>query len=184
MTNQSMTERVATIGSTNVTGTFYRHAARGREAFAGGPDGRWGATFPVIYLGRPRPSIIVEAYRHLVEDAGVPAHLVKARTEYTVPVAVTRILDLRDPEHLDAVNLTDADIRSDVNEYDACQAVAAAAHQLRFHGILAPAATGLGETLALFRERLPASELPIPAAERAWDQLPADPRSLRNAASS
>ncbi|MDO4101028.1 RES domain-containing protein [Clavibacter michiganensis] len=179
-----MTERVATVGSIDVTGTFYRHAARGRDAFAGGPGGRWGATFPVIYLGRPQASIVVEAYRHLVEEAGVPAHLVKPRTEYVVPVAVTRILDLRNSVHLALVGLADDDVHSLVDDYDACQAVAAAAHQLRLHGVLAPAATGLGETLALFRERLPAGELPVPSEERQWEQLPADPRSLRHAASS
>jgi hypothetical protein len=46
-------------------------------------------------------------------------------------------------------------------------------------GILAPAATGFGETLALFEQHLPSSELPTLIREERWDTLPADPRRLR-----
>jgi hypothetical protein len=53
------------------------------------------------------------------------------------------------------------------------------AHQLRLHGIIAPAATGLGETLALFEQHLPADEMPALVADELWDVLPADPRRLR-----
>jgi hypothetical protein len=53
------------------------------------------------------------------------------------------------------------------------------AHQLGLHGIIAPAATGLGETLALFERHLPATELPVVVDEEIIDGLPADPRRLR-----
>jgi len=43
----------------------------------------------------------------------------------------------------------------------------------------APAATGLGETLALFEHHLPASEMPVLVADELWEVLPADPRRLR-----
>lgn len=175
----SLTERVSAAGHINVQGIFYRHAAPNRDAFAGGQLGRWGEAFPVIYLGRPHDSIVVEAYRHLVEESGVPASSVRPRIEYTVPVSVTRILDLTQPGGLRAVGLAPEDLSSEVGEYERCQAVAAAAHQLRLHGILAPAATGLGQTLALFRQNLPAGELPVPSKQVIWDQLPADPRRLR-----
>lgn len=175
----TLTERVSTAGFRDVAGIFFRHAAPNRDAFAGGERGRWGEAFPVIYLGRPHDSIVVEAYRHLVEETGVPARSVRPRIEYTVPVSVTRILDLTQPGSLTAVGLTEDDIQSQVGDYTRCQAVAAAAHQLRFHGILAPAASRLGETLALFRQNLPAGELPMPSAETRWEVLPADPRRLR-----
>ena len=180
MTMQSVTERVAAAAAVNVSGTFYRHAAPRRDAFSGGAGGRWGANFPVIYLGRPEHSIIVEAYRHLVEEAGVPAEFVKPRIEYTVAVNVEHILDLTDLEAVDAVGLTEADLRSDVDDYGACQAVAAAAHQLKYHGVLALSASGLGETLALFPERLSRAEMPVPTQQILWDHLPADPRRLRS----
>lgn len=43
---------------------------------------------------------------------------------------------------------------------------------------MAPAPTGLGETLALFEQHLSADELPILTAEEVWEGLP-DPRHLR-----
>ncbi len=177
---RSITERVASRGHVDVQGIYYRHAAPGRDALAGGIGGRWGARFPVIYLGHPESSIVIEAYRHLVEDAGVPAERVRPRIVYTVPVNVTRILDLTMPESWHGVGLGEWDLSSVVGNYEACQAVAAAAHQLRLHGVLAPASHGQGRTLALFRERLPVVEIPVPSSQAVWESLPADPRSSRS----
>lgn len=176
---RSLVERVASVGSVDVDGAFERHAAPGRDAFAGGVLGRWGRTFPVIYLGRPEESVIVEAYRHLVEPFGIDPSMVKPRVLYTVRVTATRILDLRPASNQAAVGLSDDQLRSAVDDYDACQAVARAAHQLELHGILAPAATGLGETLALFAQRIGASERPVVTATVGWPRLPADPRLPR-----
>lgn len=174
---RSLPERVAAVELTRVRGQFLRHAAPRRDAFAGGYKGRWGASFPVIYLGRPLASCIEEAYRHLVDDTGVPAHLVKERTLYHVEIDVDAVLDLRSEEALSSVGLTPADLTSAVGEYDACQRVAAVAHQLEIHGILAPAATGLGETLAVFRERVQPNEMPVEIARTHWDGLPSRPGS-------
>lgn len=176
---RSTVERVAAVSPTRVHGTFYRHAALNRDAFAGGDGGRWGENFPVIYLGRPPASVTVEAYRHLVEAPGIPAELVQPRRFYTVTVEVDAVLDLTNTDHLDAVGLTAADLRSEVDNYTACQRVAAAAHQLELHAILAPSATGLGETLALFRQRVTIPEMPVVQAEETWNSLPSDPRKLR-----
>lgn len=176
---RSIAERVAAVSPTRVHGTFYRHAALNRDAFAGGDGGRWGENFPVIYLGRPPTSVTVEAYRHLVEAPGIPAELVQPRRFYTVTVDVDAVLDLTDAENLATVGLAPADLRSDVDDYAACQRVAAAAHQLEMHAILAPSATGLGETLAIFRERVAIREMPVVQAEETWNSLPADPRKLR-----
>lgn len=176
---RSITEKVAAAGHIDIRETFFRHAAPGRDAFVGGLKGRWGANFPVIYLGQPQSGVVIEAYRHLVEDAGVPAERVRSRVAYTVPVNATKILDLTSRETLSTVGLDETDLNSEVGDYEACQAVAAAAHQLRLHGILAPAAHGRGTTLALFRERLPVAELPVPSSHELWEHLPADPRVLR-----
>ncbi|WP_136623295.1 hypothetical protein [Mycobacterium attenuatum] len=71
--------------------------------------------------------------------------------------------------------MSDDDIASAVGDYTACQRVAAAAHQLEYHGILATAATGLGETLALFRQRVNIAELPVVVDHQQWSQLPPRP---------
>ncbi len=176
-----LVERVASVGTTPVSGTFYRHAAPGRDAFAGGTMGRWGKTFPVVYLGRPDVSVTVEAYRHLVDPFGISSSAVRPRVLYTVTVQVDMVLDLTDRAHRDAVGLAESDLATDVDDYDACQHVARAAHQLEMHGILAPAATGLGQTLALFAQRISASERPVVVDEVLWSRLPDDPRVPRRA---
>lgn len=176
---RSTTERVARVEPTRIEGRFLRHAAPGRDAFAGGYDGRWGAGFRVIYLGRPGSSCIEEAYRHLVDDTGVPAHLVKSRTLYEVDIAIDDILDLRAELTQTAVGLKPSDLATAVGDYSACQRVAAAAHQLELHGILAPAATGLGETLAVFRERVRPDEMPVEVGRSHWERLPARPGTER-----
>ncbi len=159
-----------------VNGDFYRHAAPNREAFAGGYEGRWGAGFPVIYLGQPEAAAVAEAYRHLVEDAGVPARAVLGRVLYTVRVDVDEILDLTVQDNLSQVGLTTADLCTEVGDYARCQEVGAAAHQAGHHGVLAPAAHGVGQTLALFREHLTPRELPTVERQITWDGLPPDPR--------
>ncbi len=176
---RTIVERVASVRAASVGGAFFRHASPNRDAFAGGYGGRWGKSFPVIYLGRPEESAVVEAYRHLVESAGVPAHMVKPRVLYSVSVVVDDVLDLRARTALEAVGLTDVDLTTQVDDYDRCQEVESAAHQLGLHGILAPAAHGLGETLALFRERLTPQELPVIQGTTVWQTLPPDPRVLR-----
>lgn len=170
---QSPAERIAAITGVSVAGTFVRHAAPNRDAFAGGSGGRWGRLFPVIYLGCPVESCVEEAYRHLVDEAGVPALLVKPRTVYTVKVEAENILDLRSRQARDRIGISMADLTSEVGDYEVCQGVAAVAHQLEYHGVIAPAATELGDTLALFRERIGASEFPVIVKQDRWDTLPA-----------
>lgn len=178
---RSTVERVASVPGGTVSGTFYRHAAPNRDAFAGAPGGRWGRNFPVIYLAQPESSAVIEAYRHLVEDAGVPASAVGPRVLHTVQVHVERIVDLTLHDNLETVGLTQEDLITAVYDYAACQDAAAAAHQLGYHGVLAPAAHGLGQTLALFRERLTPQELPVAKSQTMWQALPPDPRRLRQA---
>jgi hypothetical protein len=100
-----------------------------------------------------------------------PRHLISCE------VAVTNVLDLRAADNRDIVGLSILDMTSDVGDYEACHRIAQAAHQLELHGIIAPAATGLGETLALFERRLPADEQPVLLDTLTWEGLPADPRS-------
>lgn len=160
----------------HVQGEFLRHAVPNRDPLAGGQFGRWGLDFPVIYLGRPEQSVVAEAYRHLVDATGVAASHVKPRTLYTMQANVTHVLDLTSATNLRAVGLKKADLQSEVDDYAACQAVAEAACRSGWHGILAPSASGLGETLAAFRDHLPLGEVPHITARVTWARLPADPR--------
>jgi RES domain len=170
----------------NITGSWQRHlparylasAMEGRQAYS-----RWGRDpgFPILYLGRPTASVLVEAYRNLVDPVDDPAiveHLAP-RVLVTGDVDVSAILDLRTSRARVELGLSLSQIQSATDDraaYAACQEVAAAAHQHGFHGVIAPAATQLGESLALFSDRLPDNEVPRRTDEVLWDRLPDDPR--------
>jgi hypothetical protein len=182
--DRSIAVAVSSATTTTVTGIFQRHASPRQRPLSGSASGgRWGAenTYPVLYLARPTDSVIVEAYRHLVEPVdGMRPELVEPRRLVTCEVEVTNVLDLRDASNREKVGLSILDMTSDVGDYEPCYRVGQAAHQLELHGILAPAATGVGETLALFERRLPANEQPELIDVATWDGLPADPRPQRS----
>jgi hypothetical protein len=142
-------------------------------ADAGGPPRRYG----VLYLGQPEASVIAEAYRLLVDGVeGMRPELVGPRRFFTVEVVVTNLLDLRIAKNRAAVAL---DLEALSGPWEPCQRVGLAAHQLGLHGIIAPAATGLGLTLALFEHNLPAEQWPTILTRSEWAHLPPDPRRLR-----
>lgn len=193
MSANSLAARLAEVTETTEIGRWQRHAPvrTAAQALDGwGSDGRWGTAdgFPVLYLGRPTESVIVEAYRHLVdpvifEEPHDRARFVAGlmpRVLVTCTVQVTALLDLRRVGARAAAQVTLQELTcttDDRHAYRRCQEVAQVAHQLGRHGILAPAATGIGDTLALFPDRLPAAEQPVRAASDVqWPQLPPDPR--------
>lgn len=52
----------------------------------------------MLYVGRPTASVTIEAYRHLVDDVeGMTADKVGPRTLWTCQIAVSNVLDLREP---------------------------------------------------------------------------------------
>jgi RES domain len=182
---RKLAQDVAAAPRAAVTGQFERHASRKwRELTGSNSGGRWGSPggYSVLYLGRPRASVTVEAYRHLVDpfaDVGMTGEMVAPRRLVVCDVSVTEILDLRAESAQLRVGLSGDDLISAIGEYTSCQTIGRVAHQLGLHGIIAPAATGLGETLALFEQHLPADELPKIFSEELWEVLPPDPRHLR-----
>jgi hypothetical protein len=94
-------------------------------------------------------------------------------------VDVPNVLDLRPITARQRLALTEGQLRSEVEDYGPCQAIASAAHQLGLGGILAPAATGLGETLALFALNVSHEHWPTVVRSEIWHGLPPDPRRLR-----
>lgn len=186
----SFAAAVAAGSTIAVDGTWQRHVAIryadqalvGRRAY-----GRWGTEngCNVLYLGKPTKSVVVEAYRHLIDPVDDPKILaqIKPRVLLTCRVAVSEILDLRSARTRVQVGLTVSDLMSgtfDEESYARCQKVAEVAHQLGRQGLIAPSATGLGETLALFTDRLSAAEMPQRSADDViWEHLPPDPRSTQ-----
>ena len=194
MTVETLASRLASVAQTTEVGVWQRHAAArtARHALDGRVgDARWGTRngFPVLYLGRPEASVIVEAYRHLVDpvdvdDAADREALIDnlmPRVLVTVEVNVGQLLDLRSASARSLAGLTMQDLTSETFDrvaYARCQEVAMVAHQLGRRGIVAPAATGVGETLALFTDLLGPSEVPVrTGADQPWSRLPQDPRT-------
>ncbi|SCX60571.1 RES domain-containing protein [Klenkia marina] len=173
------TAQVTGIWQRHVPARFSHTGLQGRRS-----AGRWGTRngFPVLYLGKPEQSVVIEAYRHLVdpvEDPMPPGSFVP-RMLITASVEVDNVLDLRTAGGRAAAGLTMAELQSatsDREAYRQCQLVAQLAHQLRYHGIVAPAATKVGETLALFTDVVPANQQPVHLADEHWDTLPQDPRN-------
>jgi len=67
----------------------------------------------VLYLGRPTHSVVVEAYRHLVDDdEDLDGTMVGPRHLLTCEVAVSDVLDLRDPHSRLLVRLDLTALRS------------------------------------------------------------------------
>lgn len=177
---------ISDLDPVEVKGDFERHCSlKWDELKPSAAGGRWGArrAFEVIYLGRPRESVVAEAYRHLVDDElDSPKELAVAVIErriLTCEVSVENILDLRPEAARSKLALPDKALFSDPGEYERCQAIGAAAHQLGRSGVIAPSASRLGETLALFTTNLPVEQWPIVKTRDIWRGLPADPRRLR-----
>lgn len=183
----SLPARLATSTAVAIDGTWQRHvAARFVDAGLTGrsANGRWGTerSFPVLYLGKPTDSVAVEAYRHLVDPVVAADNLqprIRPRALITCRVSVTEILDLRSSNNRVLAGISLDQLQSETSDkaaYAACQNVSAAAHQLGYHGVIAPAATKMGETLALFTDLLPEEERPVLLDTEMWVQLPPDPR--------
>ncbi|MCH9729741.1 MAG: RES domain-containing protein [Actinomycetia bacterium] len=186
----SLPARLAQATPTAIDGTWQRHvAARFANSGLAGRSGkgRWGTegSYPVLYLGKPTDSVVVEAYRHLIDpvvidDGPVPPQAPRALI--TCEVSVTEILDLRSAANRVLAGLTPDQLQSETSDrsaYADCQNVSAAAHQLGYHGLITPAATKLGETLVLFTDLLPPAEQPALTATEMWAALPPDPRIPR-----
>lgn len=178
---RTLVDAVAGCGGIRLDGDFFRHTSIRVDGLRGNDrGGRWGApgNHSVLYLGRPVESVIVEAYRHLVDPVeGMRAELVAPRRLTTVRVSAVNVLDLRGSANRRAVDLTMSDLESAIGDYERCRHVASIAYQFDFHGIIAPAATRLGETLALFDRLLAIDELPGSVDEVIWSHLPPDPRT-------
>jgi hypothetical protein len=180
---QDLLAAISKLQPVRVVGRFERHTSlRWEELKGSAAGGRWGArrAFEVLYLGRPRDSVVVEAYRHLVEDElddpQALAATVLERRLLTIEVKVPNILDLREEANRTALDLSDAQLFSDVGDYRACQAVGAAAHAAGLAGLIAPAATRIGETLSFFTANLASTGSLKVTKSEIWQGLPSDPR--------
>lgn len=188
--DRQLARAVAQVSTLSVAGRYYRFASRKRmkTALDGSTrGGRWGPPdgFPVLYLTEDYESCVIEAYRHATDPVTDPVKPPVRLGLITCDVSVTNILDLTTATARMSLGLDPSILFSEPQKpsgaaYAACIRIAQVAHQLDRHGILAPAATNRGNTLALFTDLLPPEEQPVGVGPVThWDELPADPRRLR-----
>ena len=75
MRQRDLLAAIAGFDPIRVQGTFERHTSlRWEELKPSAAGGRWGArrAYEVLYLGRPRGSVVIEAYRHLARPSTRP----------------------------------------------------------------------------------------------------------------
>jgi RES domain-containing protein len=123
----------------------------------------------VLYLATSRASVVAEFYR-LAERQGVSPDNLLPRQLVHYRVSLQRVLDLTNADNLDTAGLKPSDVRAE--DPAMCQAVGAAAHLAGFEAILAPSATSVGETLAVFLHDLQLGSNIEPVGKRRWNRLP------------
>jgi hypothetical protein len=120
---ESLAVRVADVPVIDVAGRWQRHASAAfpdRALDGCAAYGRWGirGSFPVLYLAQPTASVVVEAYRRLVDPVEDPALAaeIKPRILLTCDVRITDVLDLRTAGSRLLVGLTLADLQSAIDD--------------------------------------------------------------------
>jgi RES domain-containing protein len=168
--SEELTQRVSDIGTTQWSGTTYRHTAARRDPLSGEGarmfGGRWNPpeSFPALYLASPSAACAAELSRMALSQGVEVDDLLEAkRMFHTIGVRDLAVLDLRERPAQEQVGLEPGDLSGD--DWSACQAVGAAAHFLNFQGILAPSATGVGHVLTAFELRAGPDQLICSSSE-------------------
>lgn len=177
-----LTSAVSSFGGSTFEGRFFRYAPPQARLVGSSVGGRWNpaGSFPVLYFADSRDSAIAEIYRRIINSSTPPlpaSGVILGLNEYAI--APENILDLRANGALARVGLTPADIRTGLGKYERCQEVGKIAHQCGYHGIFAPAASGVGAHLALFDQQLDLGERPEFISSEILNGIPPHPTRLR-----
>jgi len=178
MPDRTLIERLDALSRVPFEGEAFRHMGPGYGPLdAEGArihGGRWNPpnSFPVLYFALGRDTAGAEFYR-VATRQGMPPENLLPRHLHRYRVRLARVADLSDSKALEQVGLSLADVRAD--DLSRCQAVGDAAHYLGFEAVQSPSATGAGEVLAVFFDRLGPGSAVEPLDFEVWDVLPPAP---------
>jgi RES domain-containing protein len=156
-------------------GRAFRHVAQDHHPLSGvgarTHGGRWNPpdSFSTLYLALERDTTVREFYR-LVERQGRAPEDFLPRRMYRYDLGLAAVLDLRDSATRARLQLSDVDLQA--IDATKCQQLGECAHYLGLEGILAPSATGQGNVLAVFFDRLQADSQIRDLDYEAWTVEP------------
>jgi RES domain-containing protein len=155
--------RIDALPETSFHGDAFRHIAAGRHPLSGAGarlhGGRWNPpeSFSVLYLALEQETTVREFYR-LAERQSRASEDFLPRRMYHYEVNLCALLDLRASQARDRLTLSNSALAAE--DPVRCREIGECAHYCGREGILAPSATGQGDVLAIFFERLrPDSEV-------------------------
>jgi RES domain-containing protein len=180
MTSQ-ISNALGSVTASTVAGNYFRRVDHETEPLgAHRRGGRWSVRDEALtlYLSQPLDSALAEAYRHFFDR---PAEKElrgqfepKLFREYYVQS--DGILDLTMPDQLQRFGIRESDLVTRVGDWGACQAIGSQAFLSGFKGVMAPAASGIGVTLALFMDARAGSPQVTPMKLHRFGVAPVDPR--------
>jgi RES domain-containing protein len=160
------------------SGEAFRHVAPQYQPLSGDGarihGGRWNPPNSVatLYLGLSRETVVAE-FDRLATKFGLATAAFLPRELYRYDVVVNDALDLRGADARSEFGLDDRQLSADPPEL--CQQIGEAAVTCGREAILAPSATGHGDTLVLYVGRLGSgTRLDYQRLER-WDSPPSLP---------
>ncbi len=155
--------RIDQLGIGFWTGTAYRHTAPGRDPLSGEGASRFGGRWnspgiSTLYLAFPKEACVQEFIRMAMKQPG-GVESFQDRSLHELEVRDVRVLDLRTEAALNLVGIEPSDIIA--ADWSSCQEVGDAAFYLKLQGVLTISATGVGNVLALFEERIGPGQLKL-----------------------
>lgn len=172
MPDPDLVERLDQVPLHTLEAVTYRHVSSSRPPLSGEgariQGGRWNPpeSFPTLYLGMTE-AIVAAEFRRLAMRSGRSVADFLPRELYQIEVKLQFVLDLTDDTHVRSLGVDAAELTSD--DAKTCQAIGDAAHYLGTEAVLAPSATGAGDVLAVFTDRLGPTSLLNPSLLRIWD---------------
>lgn len=180
MVDGELLARIDALPETSFHGNAFRHIAAGRHPLSGAGarlhGGRWNppGSFSVLYLALEQETTVREFYRLAARQSRAPEDFLPRRM-YRYEVNLCALLDLRPSEAREHLDLSSSALAAE--DPARCREIGECAHYCGREGILAPSATGQGDVLAIFFERLRADSEVRDIGFADWVAVPARPRS-------
>lgn len=152
------------IGATPFSGVVWRTTRKSRDPLRGSAaNGRWSAAgeFEVLYTSLERAGSLAEIGFRLSLEPVWPSRL--QHEIHSIRAEAESCLRLADVASLQRLGVDPA--RYANFEYEATQAIAAAAHFLEYDGLIIPSARHASANLVIFMDRIAAATLEITSSE-------------------